>query len=193
VNRLIKIFVFGLILGVLGTGALVWYVPAVDLHRERSMVSVQPNGGNVEEFRINLPRDRIMVGLPNPAASIPATLGWPGEHLLGDMQAEIFKVRDANDTVIGVASRLASAAEETGPFIEWTVHLPARGSIYTKMGVTPAADGVRDGRMIAGTRDFQQMSGSLREHFIPDGDGGDPSRGSIVLSAALVGNAEAAQ
>ena len=190
-TRLIKIFVFGLVLGIFGTGALVWYLPAVDLHRERSLISVQPNGGNVEEFRISLPRDRIMVGLPNPEASIPATLGWPGERSLGGMQAEIFKVRDANDTVIGVASRLASASEETGPFIEWTVHLPARGSMYMKMGVTPSADGVRDGRMIAGTRDFLQMSGSLRERFVPDGDVDDPSRGSIVLSAALVGSAEA--
>jgi hypothetical protein len=185
---LVKTFIFGLILGVLGTGALVWYVPAVDLHRERSLVSVQANGGNVEEFRINLPRDRIMVGLPNPDNSIPASLDWPGERALGDMQAEIFKIRDANDTVIGVGSRLASASEATGPFIEWALHLPARGSMYMKMGVTPSADGVRDGLLVAGTRDFLEMSGSLREQFVSEIDGNDGVQGRILLSAALVGS-----
>jgi hypothetical protein len=187
---LVKTFILGLILGVFGAGALVWYVPAVDLHRERSLVSVQANGGNVEEFRINLPRDRIMVGLPNQLASIPAALNWPGEQSLGDMQAEIFKIRDANDTVIGVGSRIASAAEETGPFIEWALHLPARGTMYMKMGVTPSADGVRDGSLVAGTRDFLAMSGSLREQFVSGIGEDDGAQGSILLSAALVSNAE---
>ena len=187
---LVKTFIFGLILGVFCAGALVWYVPAVDLHRERSLVSVQANGGNVEEFRINLPRDRIMVGLPNQLASIPASLNWPGEEPLGDMQAEIFKIRDANDTVIGVGSRIASAAEETGPFIEWALHLPARGTMYMKMGVTPSADGVRDGSLVAGTRDFLAMSGSLREQFVSGIGEDDGSQGSILLSAALIRDAE---
>ena len=189
VNRLVKTFIFGLILGVLGAGALMWSVPAVDLHRERSLITVRANGGNVEEFRINLPRDRIMVGLPNPQNSIPASLDWPGEQALGDMQAEIFKIRDANDTVIGVGSRLASASEETGPFIEWVLHLPARGSMYMKMGVTPSADGVRDGALVAGTRDFVEMSGSLREQFISDFDEDEGVQGRIMLSATLVGSA----
>ena len=190
---LVKTFIFGLILGVFGAGALVWYVPAVDLHRERSLISVQANGGNVEEFRIKLPRDRIMVGLPNQLASIPAALNWPGEQSLGDLQAEIFNFRDANDTVIGVGSRIASASEETGPFIEWALHLPARGTMYMKMGVTPSADGVRDGSLVAGTRDFLAMSGSLRQQFISGIGEDDGSQGSILLSAALVSNAEVMQ
>ena len=107
-RRLFKTFILGIILGVLGAGALVYFRPAVDLHRERSLMSVKPNGGNQELFRINLPHDRILVGLPGADSSIPAGLGWPGGELLGDMQAEVFIVRDDNNTVIGVASRLAS-------------------------------------------------------------------------------------
>ena len=66
-------------MGALGTGALAWYVPAVDLHRERSLISVVPNGGNHEYFYIGLPGDRIMVGLPNDDSALPADLAWPGE------------------------------------------------------------------------------------------------------------------
>ena len=183
---MVRTFILGIILGVLGTGATAWYVPVVDLHRERSLVSVLPNGGNVETFRINLPRDRILVGLPTAGNSIPAGLDWPAEVLASDMMAEIFKIRDANDTVIGVGSRLASSTESTGPFIEWALHFPARGTMYVEMEVTPSADGMRNGELLSGTRDFEVLTGTFRESFIA-ADGSDPElQGQIQLQAALV-------
>jgi hypothetical protein len=187
VNKLIKTFLIATILGGLGAGALTWYVPAVDLHRERSMISVQPNGGNVEEFHINLPRDRIMVGLPNPDAAIPAALEWPGQDALGDLQAEIFKIRDSNNVVVGVGSRLASASEATGMFIEWALHFPARGTMYVKMEVTPSADGYRNGTLVSGTRDFVELKGSVREQFIAEVEGSDDVQSRIRLETAVVG------
>ena len=189
-KTLIKTFIIGTILGALGSAGLAWYVPVVDLHRERSMISVQPNGGNVEEFHISLPRDRIMVGLPNPDAAIPASLEWPGQQQVGDLQAEIFKVRDRNNTVVGVASRLASAGEPTGMFIEWALHLPARGTMYFKMEVTPSADGFRNGTFISGTREFGMLTGSVREQFIAEVESDDEVQSSeslIRLETSLVG------
>jgi len=186
VSKLIKTFLLATILGALGAGGLTWYVPAVDLHRERSLISVQANGGNVEDFFINLPRDRIMVGLPNPDASIPAALEWPGQEIVGDVQAEIFKVRDRNNTVIGVGSRLASAVEATGSFIEWTIHLPARGTMYVKMEITPSADGFRNGVLVSGTRDFGTLSGAVREQFVADVGESDDIQSRIQLQTALV-------
>lgn len=183
---MIKTFVIGAVLGVLGSGALTWYVPAVDLQRERSMISVRPNIGNAELFHINLPRDRILVGLPNNENSIPAGLKWPGEDYLGDMQAELFKVRDENNVVVGVASRLASATNSTGAFIEWSLHLPARGTIYVEMEVTPSADGFRNGEMLAGTQDFLTLSGSVREQFISEVSDDADLQGRIQLEVALV-------
>lgn len=184
-KRLLKTFIFGIILGALGAGALIYFVPAVDLHRERSLISVQPNGGNSESFRINLPRDRILVGLPGVDDSIPAGLDWPGEELLGDMQAEIFKLRDDNNVVVGVASRLASSSEDTGPFIEWVVHLPARGTMYLQMDLTPTADGVRNGALRSGTQDFLILNGNVREHFVSVVED-DDVQGRIVLETVFV-------
>lgn len=184
-KRLLKTFIFGIILGALGAGALIYFVPAVDLHRERSLISVQPNGGNSESFRINLPRDRILVGLPGVDDSIPAGLDWPGEEFLGDMQAEIFKLRDDNNVVVGVASRLASSSEDTGPFIEWVVHLPARGTMYLQMDLTPTADGVRNGALRSGTQDFLILNGNVREHFVSVVED-DDVQGRIVLETVFV-------
>lgn len=186
VGRLFKTFIFGIILGVLGTGALVYFVPAVDLHRERSLMTVKANGGNLESFRINLPRDRILVGLPGVENSIPAGLDWPGEEFLGDTQAELFIVRNDDNTVVGVASRLASSSEETGPFIEWVVHFPARGTMYVQMELAPAADGFRNGTLMAGTHDFLKLNGSVREQFVSSIDD-DDVQGRISLETTLVG------
>ena len=79
-------------LGIAGAGALAYSVPVVDLHRESSHISVRANGGNIETFRIKLPRDRMLVGLAGADNALPAGLEWPGEELLGNLQAEMFKV-----------------------------------------------------------------------------------------------------
>lgn len=185
---MIKTFIAGIILGLAGSAALSYFVPAVDLHRERSLISVQANGGNSEVFRIDLPRDRILVGLAGAENGFPAGLKWPTDESLGNFQAEVFKVRDRNNVVIGVASRLASSTEETGGFIEWTVHLPARGSLYAQMELEPSEDGYRNGSMRSGTRDFEALRGSVREHFIADIEDKDYDVDSrIELVTALIG------
>jgi len=185
---LFKTFYFGIAFGLLGAFALMYSVPAVDLHRERSLISVRSNGGNAETYRIDLPRDRILVGLAGVDNALPAGLDWPAEALFGDLQTEMFKVRDRNDVVIGVASRLASASEATGAFIEWTVHLPARGTVYLQIDVAPSAEGHRNGRLMAGTRDFETLSGTVIEQYITDFEDEDLNvDGRIELITAFVG------
>jgi hypothetical protein len=184
---LFRTFVIGLFLGLVGAGALAYYLPAVDLHRQTSLTTVQSNGGNAETFRINLPRDRILVGLSGADNSIPAGMAWPGEEKFGNFQAEIFKLRDRNDVVIGVASRLASAAEGSGSFIEWTLHFPARGTMYVQMDLDPSVEGYRNGVLLTGTRDFESLSGSVREQFVADVEDDDyDTQGRIELMTSLV-------
>jgi len=185
---LFKTFYFGIALGLLGAFVLTYSVPVVDLHREPSLISVRPNGGNAETYRIDLPRDRILVGLAGVDNALPAGLDWPEEALFGDLQTEMFKIRDRNDVVIGVASRLASASEATGAFIEWTVHLPARGTVYLQMDVAPSAEGHRNGRLVAGTREFETLSGTVIEQYITDFKDEDLNvDGRIELITAFVG------
>lgn len=186
-SGLTKAFIVGILLGAAGAAAVVYSYEPVDLYREPSHITVQANGGNVETFRMDLPRDRIMVGLAGEQNTLPAELEWPADALFGDMQAELFKVRDSNDVVVGVASRIASASERTGPFIEWVLLLPARGTLYLQMAVTPAPEGHRNGRVLAGTLDFESLSGTARERFITDPGGGDSGiEGRIELVTILV-------
>ena len=185
---LVRIFLVGIFLGLAGTGALLYFVPVVDLHREQSQVSVRANGGNVEVFYINLPRDRILVGLAGAEMSFPAEVEWPSDESLGNFQTEIFKVRDRNDVVVGVGTRMASSTDPSGSFIEWTVHLPARGTIYAQMEMEPTADGHRNGTLRAGTRDFEVLNGSVQERFIAEVEQSDLNVDSrIELITSFIG------
>lgn len=184
-----KTLIFGFVAGLVGTIAAVYYVPVVDLHREPSVVSVTPNGGNTESFHVNIPMDRIMVGSPNQATPLPPGLDWPDIDSMAGVRTELFKLRNARDMVIGVASRIAMESDRFGDGIEWVVHLPARGTFYLTMP-PESADGVhRVGTLRAGTREFQPMRGSASERWVAntDDDEEDAPLGRIELVTSFVG------
>ena len=68
------------------------------------------------------------------------------------------------------------------------MHLPARGTLYAQMDLEPSESGYRNGAMRAGTRDFETLRGSVREHFIADIEDKDYDVESrIELVTALIG------
>lgn len=183
---MIKTFITGMVLGIAGAIAALYLLPAVDQHREVSVVSVAPNGGNQEIFQVNIPMDRIIVGAADDAPTVPVGLEWPDDPVFDGSRAELYKVRNSRNAVIGVASRLASSTGDIGDIVEWVVHLPARGSIY--MTFDPrAADGRRVGQLRAGTREFEGLSGTVSERWVADTSGMDDAMaGRIELQAAYV-------
>ena len=180
---------FGFVLGLVATVAGVYYFPVVDQHRESSVISVAPNGGNSEAFYVNIPMDRIMVGVPNQEAPVPPGLDWPTDEAFADVRAELFKVRNARDLVIGVASRMAAQSDEFGDTIEWAVHLPARGTFFASISPESIDGDRRLGSLRAGTREFRPMSGSVSERWISNIDALDEDApdGRIEISTLFVG------
>ena len=189
---MLKTFIFGIASGVVIAAGLLYFVPAVDQYREASLISVQANGGNTESFHVNLPHDRIVAGAADKD-TIPASLQWPGLSILGDAQVELFKIRNRNDVVIGVASRISGTGAASGTLLEWTLHLPARGTLYANLQRQPDDAGRRSGKLRAGTREFAAMTGSINERFVrPDAaqEGEVDFEGRIELVTALVGSPE---
>jgi hypothetical protein len=179
----------GFVLGLVATVAAVYYIPVVDQHRESSVTSVAPNGGNSEAFYVNIPMDRIMVGVPNQAEPVPPGLDWPFDPAFADVRAELFKIRNAEDVVVGVASRMAAQSDEFGETIEWVVHLPARGSFFASIA-PESSDGVRRvGSLRAGSREFRPMRGSVSERWISNINDVDEEApdGRIEISTLFVG------
>lgn len=165
---------------------MLYYVPLVDQVRESSIVSVTPNGGNRESFHANLPEDRIMIGAPDAQATLPVGLGWPDDDLLGAARAELFKIRNTEDNVVGVASRIA-AYRDGDQVVEWVFHLPARGSVYILMRPQAPGRSERIGDLRTGTREFEGHIGEVTERWTvaPDDDA-DARKGRVELQTFLV-------
>ena len=104
---MIKTFIAGLILGLAGAGTLLYYTPLVDQAREESLIIVHPNHGNTETFHVNVPDDRILVGTADEQVElVPPGLQWPVAEKFASARAELFKIRNTKDAVVGVASRI---------------------------------------------------------------------------------------
>lgn len=175
-------------------GAGLYFVPVVDQHREASLITVSPNGGNTEKFHINVPVDRILSGAANRREPLPAGLGWPVDPVFGGTSAEIFKIRNDKDTVIGIASRLAADDAGLGKVVEWVLHLPARGSLFVTMSDTASEGGFRRGTLRAGTREFRSIGGQMTERWFRDSSiEADVPTGRIELIATFAATSVAAR
>lgn len=177
-----KTFITGVVLGIAAVVAALYFIPLVDQGRERSLITVQPNGGNTESFHVNLPADRVFSGNPAGRPTLPDGAPWPEFMLDKDTQTELFKIRNAEDRVVGVASRISAGGEEA--FVEWALHMPARGTVYLVLGDQPATGGQRTGDLRGGTREFAELKGTVVERYEAGGDAGS---GRLEIITAFVG------
>lgn len=186
---MLKTLIFGFVVGIVATIAAVYYIPVVDQHRESSVISVSPNGGNSEAFYISIPMDRIMIGAPNQPNPLPPELAWPEDAVFEGVRTEMFKVRNARDIVVGVGSRVAAQNDELGDSIEWVLHFPARGTFFVSMPAQSADGSQRVGSLRAGTREFRTLNGQVSERWIANTDAGngDSPDGRIELMTRFVG------
>lgn len=187
---MLKTFILGILLGLVAAAGALYAVPAVDQVREASIVTVAPNGGNIETFRINIPMDRVVIGAPGQASPVPPGLEWPDLDVLAHTRAEVFKVRNARDAVVGVAVRHAADRPQAG-IIDWVLHLPARGSLFVNMEAAPRAAGYRIGEIRSGSREFAALRGFMTERWVENEPAEeDAPLGHIELVATYVGSLE---
>lgn len=178
---MLKTFIVGILLGIAGAAAALYAIPAVDQYREASIVTVAANGGNIESFHVNVPMDRILVRAPGQKRSLPQGMEWPNDPKLDNIRAELFKIRNERDAVIGVASRI-SAPNGSDGVVDWVLHLPARGSMFINLRAEANENGIRSGNFRAGSREFLEMTGTVTERWVPgqSGDEDEPA-GRIEL------------
>jgi len=181
-----KTFIAGLLLGIAAAAAALHFIPVVNQSREHSLIVVHPNHGNTETFQVNVPTDRIMVGVPGQQDPLPVGLRWPDDVKFAETRVELFKIRNGKDAVIGVASRLAARDEISGDVVEWVFHLPSRGSAYVAMEAAPRDGGYRMGELTTGTREFAPLTGQVTERWITDISGlEDAPAGRIEITTAF--------
>lgn len=183
-------FAAGIALVLVGAALLPTPAPV----RYRALITVQPDAGRREEFRVRFPGDRI--DLPADArVDLPPT-DARGAVVLEDAagqraSAELFRLRDADGNIIGVASRVATGGAGSRPASTWMLVIPGRGTVA--FGQEDAADltarprpaaarrvaslpqqaafwrGIRryvagaGSALVHGTREFAGLTGSLTE------------------------------
>ena len=174
-----KTYLFGIVLGVIAAFTAVYFVPVVDQARENSVITVMPNGGNSESYHINIPMDRIAVGAAEQSAPLPPGMEWP--EAFASSSAELYKLRNIHDSVIGVASRVVVDNGEDGSAIEWVLHFPARGSLFVSMQPRIEEGQQRSGSILSGTREFGSLSGRVTEAYVPLQSDDELRRGRIEL------------
>jgi hypothetical protein len=212
------LFFSGVIIGFAAVLAAAGYYPWVDHVRIPSRTSVQVNGGRAEQFLIRLPADRLAVVANARSGArlttFPAAVSLPdapGEELV---LLEHFKIRDARGDVIGIASRHTVEAQQRLETV-WSVVIPSRGAILLRGAATaseldrrlletgfqagrPWAGNVRipasdmdpagDGELIAGTGEFEALTGDYREAWQVTGVGATGElRGTIQLNTVFRG------
>ena len=184
-----KTFIAGIMLGVVAAVAVLYVFSIVDQHRDASIITVEPNGVNIERFHVSLPADRIMLGSSAAGRSLPPGVDWPVNPAFADLNVELFKLRNARNTVVGVASRIVATDATTERVIEWLLHLPARGSVYVTMEPVSVDDDKRRGLLRQGTREFATLSGDMTERWVA-APGSDKAYGRIELKTAFSGTPE---
>ena len=123
-------------------------------------------------------------------AGVPENVMWPEDELLAGVATELYKIRNASRTVVGIAARTVSS-EEGATVIDWVIHLPARGSLYVSMDDAVAEEGYRIGGIRTGSREFSQLQGAVFERWIANtSDEEDAPQGRIELAATYVSNVE---
>ncbi len=157
--------------------------------RAYSLAAALPNGGREEVFTIRLPDDKL--GSPRAAAAAD----FPVRRFAADgrqqVLAELFRVRDINGKLIGLAARLNGTApdftEAAQAVTDWMLLLPGRGALLMSRGSVAAGGeyefvaermgfSVADsGSVVGGSGDFAGLAGFYQEstavdRVAPDGE-----------------------
>ena len=129
-----RTFILSFLAGIVLTVACAALFPLPRHERFPSQIEVRTNGGRAEDFQIRWPQDRLSFDTEATAADSPVTEGLV---VLSDPQgpaaAELFRLRDAQGNVIGLASRLTARMPGRGgrsrSVTNWSLLIPSRGAL----------------------------------------------------------------
>ena len=132
-----RLFVLAFVAGLLAVALAATFWPLPQHLRYHAITSVPLDGGRQEEFVIHWPEDRIArpserkAGLPATAAVGATVIEDTAGHRVS---AELFRLRDAEDNVIGVAGRLVGTggaiADPGRSASNWLIVIPSRGALF---------------------------------------------------------------
>lgn len=185
---MLRTIIIGFFIGIaLAVGVGGW-MPLVAHERLTSITRVAPNGGRIETFRISLPDDRLVAAAGVNVATVTESLSLnlPAVPQLADTQVELFRIRDTDSNVIGLASRTIDGSAGAA---DWLLYFPARGALFLRTDESRAAKTgslVRTGRVLGGTESMASQIGTFEERRVFFEDEADGTVGErIEISTSI--------
>ncbi len=132
---MIRQFFISLVFGVVVTVGLATVLPFSKHQRFPSDIEVIANGGRQEVFKIRWPEDRIALPGDIAGTSVVSSGGAFVFRQSGQaVSAEIFRLRNSTDRVIGLAARTIGRMPgrgdlSVGSMAHWSLLIPSRGSL----------------------------------------------------------------
>jgi len=201
---LIRLFGTFFVVGIVLTLAAAYFYPLPEPTKAYSQATALANGGREEIFIIRLPDDR----LGSPRAASTATFPQQSFSAAGKERvlAELFRVRNPEGQIIGLASRMnGQAPDDVGlqeAVTDWMLLIPGRGALMMSRGTVEAGGEreffidrmgfsfVNSGPIISGTGDFEGLSGFYQEETeIERVDANGQAFGSVKLSTRMKSSA----
>ena len=130
---MIRTFLFSVMVGVALTLATAAFYSLPVHERFPSRIEVLTNGGRSETFVINWPEDRLDLNGELDGAAVNAVDGITvlAPRRRAPVAAEVFRLRNSEDRVIGLASRLTGRVPgrrgRERSVSNWTLMIPSRG------------------------------------------------------------------
>ncbi len=115
-----RVFLLSFAAGLITALLVALLYPYTDQVRYRSLSSAMANGGRLETFYVELPADRLL-----PAQDVE--FGAPGDR---DVRAELFRIRDAEDRIVGLAGKLSGDPGTGVSVSDWTLAISGRGGLF---------------------------------------------------------------
>ncbi|MGI9330079.1 MAG: hypothetical protein ACR2QB_05130 [Gammaproteobacteria bacterium] len=130
-----RTFLFSFLAGIVLTVALAALFPLPRHERFVSHIEALNNGGRGEEFQIRWPQDRLNLDSESTRLQLGDTAGLVvmAGDVAGPAAVELFRLRDVQGSVIGLASRLTAPMPGRRGGMQsvsnWTLAIPSRGSL----------------------------------------------------------------
>jgi hypothetical protein len=157
------------------------------------------NGGREEVFSVRLPDDRL--GNPRSAT----TAAFPRTAFAADgndrIVTELFRVRDAEGRVIGIASRISgtvAGVRGASRVTDWMLVIPSRGALVMSRGSVPVGEmpelpanrlglpAAGSGSVLQGTDEFSELAGFYAEEMMVEKvDSAGIVHGELTLTTRL--------
>lgn len=179
--------------------------PLPDAPRLPSDATALANGGREEIFYIRLPDDRV--GSPRAATVAPFPKQAFAREGADRILAELFKVRNSEGRVIGLASKMSGTVAITDlrprGNADWMLLIPSRGALLMSTQGRPAnedrvypttymgLDPTRAGVIVEGTKQFEGLTGFfIEETEVERIDENGQSFGTLSLRTRMQGGSQ---